>query len=324
MNKQKFEQVMTMVDDDLLEEAAAYRAPKKKRLPMLAGAAAACLLVAVSAFSFFGAEMGTEEQQTTIANPMQKVSSVEITQLGYSVPLPADAAEEEYFLINTGTEIPMAEVRFLSNDTRYTCRTLKTNEPADISGIYAEWAHDYNWETEELQIHLAQAEDQTVRMEWYAPESGTQWSLSGGTDAMALMNTAREIVETLGYNMAVSPAEAENVRYAATQLDGLEIGETVFILNGIEYTYRTVATMEIKEDFVDISGVEDVFDRQMEGEILWCPARLYFNENGGGKIVWFDVAPGLLYSLHMSEGADSASLTEMAELLFDPAQDNAE
>ena len=322
MKNQKFEQVMGMVDDDLLEEAAAYRAPKKKRLPMFAGAAAACLLVAVSAFSFFGTGMGKAEQ-TTIANPMQKVSHAEVTQLGYSIPLPAAAAETEYFLIDTGAETPMAEVRFLSNDTRYTCRTLKTDGPADISGIYADWTQDYNWETEELQIHLTQAEDQTVRMEWYAPESGTQWSLSGGTDALALMRTAREIVETLGYNMAVSPAEAENVRYAAIEQGGMEIGETVFVLNGIEYTYRTAATLEIAEDFADISGVEDDFAEQVEGEILWCPARLYFDKGGSGKIVWFDVAPGLLYSLHMSEGADAERLTEMAELLFEPAQNEA-
>ena len=182
MNKQKFEQVMTMVDDDLLEEAAAYRAPKKKRLPMLAGAAVACLLVAVSAFSFFGADMGTEEQQTTIANPMQKISSAEIAQLGYNVPLPADAAEEEYFLINTGAETPMAEVRFLSNDTRYTCRTLKTDEPADISGIYAAWAHDYNWETEELQIHLAQDIFQAHGIQQEHTLHGKQAQLTGSAD----------------------------------------------------------------------------------------------------------------------------------------------
>ena len=322
MNKQKFEQVMTMVDDDLLEEAAAYCAPKKKRLPVLAGAAAVCMLVAVSAFSFFGTD-AVESGQTTIANPMQQASDAEIAQLGYSMPLPADAAEAEYYIIRTGEAAPMAEVRFLSNNTHYTCRALKTEEPADISGIYAEWTQDYTWTTDELEIHLAQAEDQTVRMEWYAPESGTQWSLSGGTDAMALMSTAREIVETLGYNMAVSPAEADNVRYAAMEQDGLAVGETVFVLNGIEYTYRTAATLEIAEDFADISGVEGAFAQQTEGEVLWCPARLAFDENGSGKIVWFDAAPGLLYSLHMNEGATGESLTEMAELLFEPAQNEA-
>ena len=52
-------------------------------------------------------------------------------------------------------------------------------------------------------------------------------------------------------------------------------------------------------------------------------ARLAFDKNAGGKIVWFDPAPGLLYSLYMESGASEAALLDMADLLYDPAQDDA-
>ena len=163
-------------------------------------------------------------------------------------------------------------------------------------------------------MELTQAEDQTACVGWYEEESGMQWCLSGGTDALALMRTAQEIVNTLGYDMTVSPAEAENVSYQALELDGLSVGETVFTWNGITYTYRTAATGEIEENFADISGVEGEYVEQPAGEVLWCPARIYLDANGAGKIVWFDVVPGLLYSLHMDQDASVEALLDMAEL----------
>jgi hypothetical protein len=54
--------------------------------------------------------------------------------------------------------------------------------------------------------------------------------------------------------------------------------------------------------------------------VSWCPARVYYNAGGEGKIVWFDIVPGLLYSLTMSNGASEKALEEMASQLYTPAQ----
>jgi hypothetical protein len=42
--------------------------------------------------------------------------------------------------------------------------------------------------------------------------------------------------------------------------------------------------------------------------------------DGSGKLVWFDVVPGLLYSLTMSDGASQSALLDMAQQLYTPAQ----
>ena len=80
------------------------------------------------------------------------------------------------------------------------------------------------------------------------------------------------------------------------------------------------STYEVDENFADISGVDKVFGTETEGEVSYCPARIYFDEGGEGKIVWFDVAPGLLYSLHMDSGASEEALELMANVVFAPAQ----
>ena len=53
----------------------------------------------------------------------------------------------------------------------------------------------------------------------------------------------------------------------------------------------------------------------------WCPARLAWNDGGTGKVVWFDVVTGQLYSLSVDAGASRESLLDLAGQLFLPAQD---
>lgn len=321
MNNKKFERMMNAVDDELLEEA--QRPVKKSKVGFrVVSGLVACMLLVVAARFATPEEKGGNGGNTMIVNPIRKVSAAEIRDLGYELPVPESATEPSYYVIDSGQEgsVPLAEVRFEQNGTAYTCRTKKTGQAEDISGIYASWIQDYQWDVDTLKVELTQAEDQTACVGWYEEESGMQWCLSGGTDALALMHTAQEIVNTLGYDMTVSPADAENVSYQALELDGLSVGETVFTWNGITYTYRTAATGEIEENFADISGVEGEYVEQPAGEVLWCPARIYLDANGAGKIVWFDVVPGLLYSLHMDQDASVEALLDMAELVFDPAQ----
>ena len=39
-------------------------------------------------------------------------------------------------------------------------------------------------------------------------------------------------------------------------------------------------------------------------------------------LLWFDLVPGILYSMSMDSGASEEALLEMANSLFEPAQDN--
>ncbi|MGM9619475.1 MAG: hypothetical protein ACI3W8_06565 [Oscillospiraceae bacterium] len=316
MNQKRFETWMKAVDDDLLEEA--QRPMKKKRSGLYAvGATAACfaLLLSVLAFSHWNAR---ENVQTP--SPIQESTAAELQQLGYYIPLPEDAESVVYSLIDSGGETPMAEVDFEREGQAYYCRALMTAQAEDISGIYANWTESLDWNVGTLTLQLRQAEDGTAYVGWYAPETGVQWCVGGEGDGLSLLHTAQQIVEALGYDMTVAPENAQEVVYNAFALDGLTVGETAFSLDGVAYSYRTAATGVIEEDFADISGMKQSFLRELSGQVLYCPARLSFDEGGQGKIVWFDVVPGLLYSLSMDHGASEAALQSMAEQLFTPAQ----
>ena len=149
-----------------------------------------------------------------------------------------------------------------------------------------------------------------------------QWCLSGNQGASALLSTAGDILNTLGYNLDVAPDGAKELVFRKLMQEDLSVGETTFVLDGIFYAYRVAATNVVEENFADISGMEKDFTEEASAEIGWCSAKLSFNENEDGKITWFDPAPGLLYSLYMETGASEDALIDMANLLYAPTQDD--
>ena len=324
MNNKLFERMMSAVDEDLLEEAQRpVKARSKHPWITLAASAAACIAVIVAMMPH--APAPPEPDNSMVVNPMQAVTAAEMEAVGYRIPLPEDAETPSYYLIHLGTEqtVPMAEVRFVRNGGEYTCRTLKTTASEDISGLYVQWNQKDMWKLESLEVQVRETEDQTACVSWYEQESGLQWCLSGTQGATALLSTAGDILNTLGYNLDVAPAGAKELVFRKVAQDGLAVGETRFVLDGISYVYRVATTNVVEENFADISGVEKTFAAETTAEIGWCSARLSFDENGEGKVVWFDPAPGLLYSLYMESGASETALLDMAALLYDPAQDNA-
>ena len=52
-------------------------------------------------------------------------------------------------------------------------------------------------------------------------------------------------------------------------------------------------------------------------------AQLSYDEGGAGKIIWFDIVPGIEYSLSVESGANAEALSDMASLLFTPMQGEA-
>ena len=323
MNQDLFARMMSAVDEDLLEEAQRPVKTQKKR-PWIALAASAAACVAVLASTMLHAPVPESPVGTMVVNPLQAVTVAEVEAFGYRIPLPEDAEAPAYYLINLGAEqaAPMAEVRFVRNGGEYTCRTLKTTASEDISGLYAQWSQNDTWKLESLEVTVMEAEDLTACVSWYEQEREMQWCLSGKQGASALLSTAGDILNTLGYDLDVAPAGAKELVFRKLTQDGLSVGETTFVLDGIFYAYRVAATNEVEENFADISGIEKAFAEEAAAEIGWCSARLSFDENAGGKIVWFDPAPGLLYSLYMETGASEAALLDMADLLYDPAQND--
>ena len=326
MNDKLFKQMMSAVDEELLEEAQRPVKPRKNRSWItMAVSAAACAAVIMTAIPRAPVTPQPQPDNSMVVNPLQAVTAAEMEAQGYRIPLPEDAETPSYYLINLGAEqaAPMAEVRFVRNGGEYTCRALKTTVSEDISGLYVQWNQNDTWKLESLEMTVQEAEGLTACVSWYEQEAGLQWCLSGNQGATALLSTAGEILDTLGYNLDVAPEGAKELVYRKLMQDDWVVGETRFVLDGKSYVYRVATTYVVEEDFADISGVEKTFAAESVAEIGWCSAKLFFDENAEGKILWFDPAPGLLYSLYMENGASEATLIDMAVLLYDPAQNDA-
>ena len=171
------------------------------------------------------------------------------------------------------------------------------------------------------QIQLVSSGGSTS-VSWYRDEEQTQWYLTAEADSREVLTTASQILKSTGLDVAVAPENAQNITYNAFLLDGLTVAETTFQLDGITYAYRMAATMELVEDFADISGMAGPFGHELADQVLWCSAKLSFNEGGEGKVLWFDVVPGILYSLSMDSNAGEDALLDLATQLFEPAQED--
>ena len=299
MNKDRFYRVMSAINPEFLEEA---KTPAKKRSPRTGVlAAAACLFLI----------LGVLYWQTLTPSVPQ--------QYGYTLSLPRKARDVVWTEVHS--DPPMLQASFRLDGNSYVCRTAHTEYQADISGISGQSVGSMQWQSDDLSLSFQQNSDADSWMSWYDESTGSLWCLSG-SDPVSLLATAGQIVESMGYHMAVVPEGAKDITYHALGLDGHTVGEVSFVLNKVRWSYRMAATMELEADFRDISGQEDAYANESETQLAWCSARLSWNEDGTGKLVWFDLVPGLLYSLTMDSGASEQALMDMAQQLYEPAQDD--
>lgn len=350
MNQERFDKIMRAVDDDLLEEAR-QPLPRRSRVGTWALVTAACLCLVVGSVLFLGpkpAEEALPEEAALSAAPTEEpeaapalpeaaeqdaapggvdavvpVTIEELAALGYDMALPEEAESPSYGLIELagGQETPMAQATFTVDGEDFVCRALKTDTPQDISGVDAAWDAPVNWETVAVDLQIRQAAEETLQpavVSWYVSENGIQWCLMSEAGSEKTVTTAYKILHTLGYDMAVAPAGAENVTYTVFPMEDMTVAETAFTLDGTTWAYRTASTGAI--EFRDISGVETPGETEKDAELGWCSAHLSYTEGGEGRIVWFDIAPGLVYSLHMDQGASEEALLTMAEALYTPVQ----
>lgn len=299
----KFHLVMNAVDDDLLEEAIAP--VKRKILPFWVSVAIAACLMLVLGLRF-------------ALSLNSVITFTDLSEMGYVMNLPENAEQIQYeILILADGE--GAQASFLIQETEYLYQGVKTSEPQMLSDSTE--TNVLTWNSGNLDIQLLSSSSGTS-VSWYIPDDQTQWYLTAQADAQEVLTTASQILQATGLNVAVAPKSAENITCNAFLLDDLTVAETTFVVDGITYAYRMAATTEIAECFTDISGLEGPFEQNTDGEVYWCSAMLSFNAGGQGKIIWFDVVPGILYSLCAESGASADMLQNMAIQLFEPAQGN--
>ena len=296
----KFSVVMQSVDDDLLEEA--MEPVRKTRSPgwLIAAAACICLLLSLP--------MLRPEADT--------VSLSKLRSMGYEMSLPETLDIIGYELV-TQDDRRGAQARFLVGDTEYVYREEKTAEPRTL----ADGAQLLSWNADNLDIQLSTGTEGTS-VSWYTSENQTQGYLTAQADSLAVLTTASQILRSTGLDVTVAPADARDITYNAFLLEGLTVAETTFELGGVRFSYRMAATSELLEDFTDISGMDGPFERISAGEVAWCRAKINYTPGGQGRIIWFDVVPGILYSMSMDRDASDEILLELANELFEPAQDS--
>ena len=300
MKQDLFQRFMNEIEDEFLEEAytepaarpasAGFSAGRSRRVWLRRSIAAAACICLVAAGIAAGGRLRDDEKPVTMED---------IAALGFRLLLPEEAEAATYEICDGGDAV---EADFTLAGENYTCRAEKTSEAEVPAG-----------------------EDGWVA--WYTEEEKVLYVLSGSGEAgeSTLLTTARQIMNRLGYDMDVAPQNAKNIMYITFALDPgdgtetLETAETSFTVDGIRYAYRTAGTGQVV--LQDISGMEDgKYENSSSVELGWCAAESFWTEGGAGKLIWLDLAPGLVYSLTMDTGASKDALTEMAETLYTPAQ----
>lgn len=128
--------------------------------------------------------------------------------------------------------------------------------------------------------------------------------------------TVDSILTDLGIDM--SACDAYEAAYST--IDGEPtVAQAQFTADGLSYTYRIAAAAEA----TDISGLFYKWDEETTATVADREASVVITKDGVGCISWFDVVPGIMYTLSMDKGATAELLTDMANQLFVPLQGEA-
>ena len=153
-----------------------------------------------------------------------------------------------------------------------------------------------------------------VTVERFAPDEPVVGMSNPWTET-----SAEGLMEALGLGFTV-PEGAENVSYY--MLEEEDLAEMEFDLDGMTYTARIRPAAE----WTDISGMYYEWDNTMEDfTIGHCPAwegRAVAGEGTADLCLWFDIVPGLMYSLSTvsEDDLDGFDLTAIAAQVYAPVQ----
>ncbi len=317
MNADKFDTFQRAADRELLEEAQtpSKRSGSWQKLALTA----ACLCVIASAVAVWqpwNASSTKNDDQSQIPNLWSDTTIENIRAMGFDMVLPDGAENITFTALNADkTGAGMVEADYTLGGIEYTCRAAKSSESEDISGLYETWDQNLSWTVGEAQLQMC-TNNLTGYVSWFLPAEGQQWCVSSSSSDAQLLENAKILAAGLGQELAAAPDGAEDVVISVFSLNGRTVAETAFTMNGARWTYRTApGDLEL----VDISGLGD-FSTAASGSVSYCTAQLSYDEGGAGKIIWFDIVPGVEYSLSVESGAGAQVLTNMANELFTPMQ----
>lgn len=127
---------------------------------------------------------------------------------------------------------------------------------------------------------------------------------------------ADEVMQQLGFALGI-PEDAENVQYFILNGDTEEVH---FSLDGLDY----VARLKPTASFEDISGMNYEWSNTIDDELNGreCKLMRYCGTDGDIDVcLWYDVVPGLMYSLSTSDSSlDGFDITAIALKVFEPMQ----
>jgi hypothetical protein len=289
---------MNALDDDLLEEAKQPSPAKKHKFHWYSVAVACFFLVIILQFPF----------------QYSNVTAADLHAKGYDLLLPEDADNITYSL-NEDSKSQTAQAIFSLYGDEYTYQVTKCTQPASDA--------DLTWTTKDLDLSMRKT-NSSASINWYSSSANTSHTISTSAGDDKLLSTARQVLLLTGLDIAHAPAGAENIQYYVFSSEDLVVAETTFSYEDNVYSYRMAATLEIAEDFADISEMNDDFSVKVPGDVEYCRAKISFTPGESGKIIWFDVVPGIVYSLSTDDNASEETLLRLANELFEPMQGNVE
>ena len=125
------------------------------------------------------------------------------------------------------------------------------------------------------------------------------------------------VLEATGFALD-APENAQDVEYFYLDTDPLT-AELRFTLDGHKFAYRASG----ENAFKDISGMYYTWENTTEAALSYLRAELSWNEGKEGIMLWYDLVPGVMYSLSVDSGADPMLLCSTADDIFVPVQGDA-
>lgn len=153
----------------------------------------------------------------------------------------------------------------------------------------------------------------------------TESTVSGMMGGMQVINPLKEVtldemVAETGISFC-APEGAKEVRYFVLSYDDCVMAQMKFLWNDAPAYLRAQATSAVEAE--DISGLHYQWTTTSETQVGYCAATTYLKD-GVGYTAWLDTAPGIVYNLCMTEGADADTLSELANAVFVPVQGDAD
>lgn len=129
--------------------------------------------------------------------------------------------------------------------------------------------------------------------------------------------TPRQIMEGLGVEFLV-PLNATDISYSI-------IADKIAQMSFIWINARCCARIQSTSQLEDISGMYYEWNKEEPCRIGWCDGvvKLLDKENSDestGVCLWYDAAPGLMYSLSMEGNANVDNLTNLAQQIYKTTQ----